>query len=100
MTNRLLIRQEAEADLGDARDWYESHKSGLGNEFLESVNQALNQIRSFPKLAPAEYRSVRRVRLRRFPYIVYYRVLEAFIEVIAVLHGSRDPRLFHERTDP
>lgn len=100
MTTRLLIRREAEEDLGDARDWYESHKAGRGNAFLESVNQALNPIRSAPKLAPPEYRSVRRVRLRRFPDIVYDRVLDDFFEVIAVLHGSRDPGHLSERTDP
>ena len=37
-------------------------------------------------------RDVRRGKLRRFPYVVYYRVLTDRIEVIGILHGSRDPR--------
>jgi plasmid stabilization system protein ParE len=32
-----------------------------------------------------------------FPYIVYYRILTGRIEVIAVLHGSRDPQTWKDR---
>jgi hypothetical protein len=31
---RLLIRPQAEADLREARNWYENQRPGLGDEFL------------------------------------------------------------------
>jgi len=37
---------------------------------------------------------VRRARLHRFPYGVYYTIREDFIDVLAVYHGRRRPRRF------
>ncbi len=36
-----------------------------------------------------EYKAVRRAGLRRFPYVVYYRIAGASVEVIAVQHGAK-----------
>ena len=33
----VRLREEAELDLAEAATWYESQRSGLGNEFLDSV---------------------------------------------------------------
>jgi toxin ParE1/3/4 len=46
---------------------------------------------------PVAHRDVRRGKLRKFPYLIYYRVHPNKLEVLAVLHGSRDPRLWRER---
>jgi plasmid stabilization system protein ParE len=40
---------------------------------------------------------VRRGKVRRFPYVVYYRVLADRIEVIAVLHAARNPQTWQDR---
>lgn len=37
------------------------------------------------------WKDVRFCRTRRFPYVVYYRVKADRVEVLAVLHGRRDP---------
>ena len=50
-----------------------------------------------PEMYAAAFRGVRPAKLRRFPYVVYYRVLADRIEVLAVLHGSRDPRIWQGR---
>jgi toxin ParE1/3/4 len=97
MIDRLLIRPEAEQDMVDGRDWYESQRQGLGADFLMAIDEMLGAILATPQLVPAEYRSVRRVRLSHFPYVVYYRVLVDHLEVVAVLHGSRDPREWQAR---
>ena len=43
-----------------------------------------------PRLGQIVWEDIRASRLRRFPYIVYYRVLSDRVEVLAVLHGRRD----------
>jgi toxin ParE1/3/4 len=48
---------------------------------------------------PIVFIEVRRGKLRRFPYLIYYRVLSDRSEVIAVLHSSRDPKLWQERVN-
>ena len=54
-------------------------------------------IEAMPELYVVALENIRRGKLRRFPYLVYYRVLADRVEVVAVLHGSRDPREWKER---
>jgi plasmid stabilization system protein ParE len=98
MKRRLLVRPAAERDLTEARDWYESQRSGLGSEFLDAVELRFDHIREFPESCAAGYRKVRPAVMRRFPYVIYYRILETDVEVLAVLHGRRDPRVWQRRS--
>jgi plasmid stabilization system protein ParE len=91
------FRPEAEADVLETRDWYEQQQHGLGDSFRDSLDQIVVRIQTMPQMYAVVFRDVRRGKLRRFPYVIYYRVLPNRIEVIAVLHGSRDPRLWQER---
>lgn len=97
MTRPLIIRPEAEVDLAAGRDWYDSQRQGLGLEFLTAVEQVFARIRETPELHAVEFRGVRRTGTERFPYVVYYRLLIESIEVLAVLHGSRNPRRWRTR---
>ena len=38
MSRRLIIRLEAETDLTDSAEWYDSREPGLGLEFLLEVH--------------------------------------------------------------
>jgi toxin ParE1/3/4 len=65
--------------------------------FADAVEQMLERIEAMPELYAAGFKGVRRGMLRKFPYVVYYRILPEQIEVLAVLHGSRDPRVWQGR---
>jgi plasmid stabilization system protein ParE len=80
-----------------ARDWYERQRAGLGDAFTDAVDDFLVRIGAMPELYGVVLRDVRRGKLRRFPYLVYYRVLSDRIEVIAVLHSGRHPRVWQSR---
>ena len=97
MSLSIVLRPEAQTDLLEARDWYEQQRPGLGEAFLERVDQMFSRIREMPELYAVVLRDVRRGKLRNFPYVVYYRVLADRIEVIALLHGSRDPKVWQDR---
>jgi toxin ParE1/3/4 len=88
----LIVNPEAEADLVDAKSWYDDVRPGLGDEFLLEVEDVLGGIRRMPELYGKVFQDLRLVLLRRFPYIVVYRVDEDQITVVAVYHTSRDPR--------
>ncbi len=79
------------------RDWYEQQQADLGSEFFTEIDDAFERIQDRPHLYAEEYKQVRRVGLRRFPYVVYYRIIEETVEIIAVVHGSRDPKHWQSR---
>ena len=91
------FRPEALADVVEARQWYQEQEHGLGNAFADSLEEIVDRIRSMPRMYPEVLPGVRRGKLRRFPYLVYYRVLADRFEILAVLHGSRDPKLWRDR---
>jgi toxin ParE1/3/4 len=97
MSARIVLRPEAEADLLAALDWYEQQRAGLGEEFAKAVDQIFARIEAMPELYGVVRRNVRRRKLRRFPYLLYYRVLSNRIEVIAILHARRDEGVWQER---
>jgi plasmid stabilization system protein ParE len=99
MSLPLIITEEAEQDIADAKKWYDRQRPGLGEEFVLCVEEALDRIRVIPEGATEVLPGVRRVVVRRFPYGVFYRVDPDQIAVLAVYHSRRDPRGWQARVD-
>ncbi len=93
----LVFRVAAAADLEEAYRWYERQREGLGEDFLSAVQVAIETLGSNPEAHPVLHRDTRRILLRRFPYGLYYRVLDAEIVVVACFHAKRDPKTWRSR---
>jgi toxin ParE1/3/4 len=97
---KVRFRPEAAAELRHARDWYATREHGLGTEFVAAVDAAVDRVAARPlafRLLPS-VPSVRRAPLRRFPFVLLFRVLTAdVIEVIAVAHMRRRPGYWKTR---
>jgi plasmid stabilization system protein ParE len=76
-----IFRPAAAADVEDAYRWYEGKRTGLGDEFLAEVSNVIESLVAYPERSPVVRRQTRRVNLRRFPYSIFYRIVED--EVIA-----------------
>ncbi len=72
MNLELIIRPEAEADIAEAFDWYETQVPGLGSEFLLVLDALFNSIVRNHQLYPEVYKDVHRSLTRRFPYAVFF----------------------------
>lgn len=94
----LVIRREAEADLRQAFEFYESCRRGLGREFLRCVEVGLQTLRRAPARYRLVHRHVRRLIIRRFPYGIFFTVTREHIIVIAVMHVRRVPSSWASRT--
>jgi plasmid stabilization system protein ParE len=97
MTPRFVFRPAAREDLLAARTWYDAQQPGLGEDFARSIDGALARIGTHPQACPVVRGEVRRAVLLDFPYAMFYRPQADRIEVIAVFHHRRDPRLWQAR---
>jgi plasmid stabilization system protein ParE len=97
LTLPVFVRRAAELDLSAIEDWYDSQRQGLGGEFRQVVDEAVTRIADSPLAYPERYRGARRVLLRRFPYVLWYRPFESLVVVLACVHGKRDPREIRSR---
>jgi plasmid stabilization system protein ParE len=61
------------------------------------VRVTLAAVERDPAQYPLAVDDIRKAPLRRFPYVVYYAVLEGGVSVLAVMHGRRHPRRWQER---
>ncbi len=89
---RLIIRPRAEADLQEARSWYESRRQGLGDEVLVEIENVIQSLEENPEKRPYYYRDFRRLFIRRFPYKIFYRIEGDRVIVFRVLHAKQDHR--------
>jgi plasmid stabilization system protein ParE len=92
-----IFRPAAAADVEDAYRWYEDQQAGLGDEFLAAVSTVIESLATYPERFPVVYRQTRRANLRRFPYSVFYRIIDDQVIVVACMHGRRDPRRWQSR---
>ncbi len=94
----LSIRKEAEADIAEAYQYYESCLANLGSDFLLCIEESLARILKNPKQYKRVYKQVRRALVRKFPYGIYYFQDQEIISVIAVLHARKNPLHWQSRS--
>lgn len=98
MKYTVQLREEAELDLSDAATWYELQQIGLGHQFLGNVSSLLHSIPEHPLQYPTIHKNIRRALLPQFPFGIYYSIEESYIIVYAVMHASRHPIRWQDRT--
>jgi plasmid stabilization system protein ParE len=98
LTRRVAFRPQAEAELLEARAWYEERRPGLGALFAASVTSTVERIVETPLAYPRVHGETRRAVLRRFPYALYFRVLTEEVVILAVIHGRRRPDRWQSRS--
>ncbi len=69
----------------------------MGATFITRVDEAIQSVAANPQVYQQIHRDVRRARMRRFPYGLYYRVEVKESIVIACLDFRRDPSVVAAR---
>jgi len=92
------FRPDAETDIANAAAWYETQGAGLGAEFLDEILATCNSIAENPQIYPHVHRGARRAVIHKFPFGIYYKIESGLVTIIAVMHGSRDPNKWKNRT--
>jgi len=94
---RVVVRRNAELDIAGAINWYEEQRMGLGSDFYAQFSRTIERLADSPLIYPVVYREVRRAVLHRFPYLVWYRVQDAVVTVVACTHAKRHPAMARAR---
>ena len=93
----LRFTQAARSELIEAHDWYEAQAPGLGARFRSAIDDAAERILAAPLRFPTVLKTVRRARVKRFPYALFYVADSDELLVIACFHSRRDPRRWQSR---
>jgi hypothetical protein len=93
---RVKILSPAEKDLEDGYHFYEDQLSGLGSYFLDSLYSDIDSLAYFAGIHPMVFGYHRQLS-KRFPFAVYYRVVNDTVIVYAVLDCRNNPSWIRDR---
>jgi plasmid stabilization system protein ParE len=75
----------------EAALFYEIVSTGLGSNFLDDVQRAVNRLMDYPYAGERIDSALRRMLLHRFPFSLIYAVETDSIVIVAVAHHGREP---------
>ncbi|PZX19460.1 hypothetical protein LX69_00727 [Breznakibacter xylanolyticus] len=80
-------------DVKEAVEWYNDHHPGLGDEFMTLFKRKSTLLANCCHLFAVRYHTVRCMPMGKFPYLIHYRIDNAFqlVVVEGVVHTSRNP---------
>ncbi len=97
MVANLIIAPEVKGDVGEAYNWYEVRRVGLGEEFLGCIDASIESICRIPEAHSIVHEQYRRAIVRRFPYSIFFEYANGTVTIYCVFHNSRNPEKWRER---
>lgn len=86
----ILFHQLAIQELRQARYWYRQHSPDAAEQFMWQMDRTLARVLSDPESHAEIGRGYRHVKVKRFPYVVVYRLQSTGeLLVVAVAHTRR-----------
>ncbi len=80
-------------------NWYEYKLEGLGDKFLSELEDGFSAIQNFPDTWATFQYGFKRYILNRFPFSIIYKTTDKDIFIVAVMHNSRKPYYWLNRTN-
>jgi toxin ParE1/3/4 len=95
---RIEYHPAIESELREIRNYYDDQSPGLGFHFIDEFERQVFALAATPERWMIVTSDIRRCLMRRFPYIIYFRRVDADrIRITVVKHQRRHPALGRER---
>lgn len=88
---KVRVLESALKDLVDGFYFYEKQADGIGTYFLESMYSDIDSLSDNAGIHSVYFGEYHRLLAARFPFAVYYKVMEDTALVYAVLDCRREP---------
>ena len=88
---KIVIATEADDEINTAYFRYEGEQTGLGERFLAALRRSIYSAASQPDFYPIRFDTFRRIKVSKFPYVIYFEHDDEHLKVQSVFHESRNP---------
>lgn len=96
MSFTVIVKQEAHQDIIEAFNYYKEKSPGLGERFLQSLQQRYNDLSENPNfysyIEEDNLNVLRDVKIKRFPFVVVYEIIKEEVIIYAVHNTYKHPR--------
>ncbi len=93
----INLLDEAEVDFDKSYEFYFQDSPKVADTFFKQINFGFENIKQNPKSFPVAHKDVRKYVVKKFPFVIYYRIVDKIIQIIAIFHSSRNPEIWNER---
>lgn len=93
---RIKVHRSAKIDLLEGKLFYDDKQLGLGDYFESSLESDIESLKLYAGIHP-KHRGFYKALSERFPYSIYYRIVDGVIRVYAVLDNRANPQSNDER---
>jgi len=93
---KIRILDSASQDLIKGFRFYEKQETGLGSYFIDSLFSDIDSLLVYAGLHPMHF-GYYRMLSKRFPFAIYYKIMNLGVSVYAVLDCRRNPAWTRER---
>ena len=93
---RVELRSEAGDDLEEGAWFYEKQSARLGDYFLDCIDTELAVLEVNSGVHEVVFGYHRKL-VNRFPFAIYYRNVDTFVDVVAILDCRLDPAYIENR---
>lgn len=95
----LEILDEAEKDFDNAFEYYNNESFKVADKFFQCINVSMEIIKKSPFSYEETFMSIRKFTVKKFPFVIYYQIVDTTIRIIAIFHTSRNPKIWTERVE-
>lgn len=89
---RIEYHPAIETELAEIRDYYNERSQNLGDDFLNEFERHVLRIAAMPTRWMIIRGDTRRALMRRFPYVILFRVVDSSsIRITVIKHERRHP---------
>ena len=91
MVFEIIFRKRASSELDKAFIFYENEKVGLGSEFIEELDEYLDEFETRPKSFRVIAKNYRVAVMQRFPFVIFFFIDKQKVVIVNIFHTSRRP---------
>ena len=94
MAFRIIMSRRANEEIENAFDYYSLYSNDAPINFRVVIKDTFDTLRTYPFFG-ARYNDVRALKLKKFPYSLYFVVNEKHktVKVLSCFHNKRNPHM-------
>jgi len=96
---KIELSDEAEQDFDESYKYYSNKSEKVAENFRQQVNSCFEKIANNPEGYPKTEYGFRKYVMKKFPFVIYFRVKVFDIGVVAIFRASRNPEKWKSRNN-
>jgi len=98
MKFEIVVSEAAEREIEDAVNWYNKINPRLEDELYNEIDFCYLFISDNPTIFRFIFKEVRAIILPKFPFTIYYKIVDDYIEILSFFHHKCNPKIWKKRT--